>query len=115
MGLDVHPWLAPHLALAVPVKAFEYMAAGCALVSSHLPEFERLLEPQDRAQVAIAHGDDPATYARVILDLLADAVVLDARAAHLRRRVAERYSWVHEEGALRALYLAVVAAGEVRG
>ena len=43
IGLDVHPVLYPHLRCAVPVKVFEYMAAGCNVVTSYLPELDGLL------------------------------------------------------------------------
>jgi glycosyltransferase involved in cell wall biosynthesis len=109
IGLDVHPWLLPHLALAVPVKNFEYMACGCALLSSHLPEFERLLEAEDLAAVEIVHGDDPSTYARQALALLARPDELARRSARLREQLPKRYTWEHERQKLLDLFLAVAA------
>jgi len=35
IGMNVHPVLYPHLRCAVPVKVFEYMAAGCNVVTSY--------------------------------------------------------------------------------
>lgn len=95
IGLDIHPWLLPHLALAVPVKAFEYMACGCALVTSHLPEFEALLASPERDRVAVVNGDDPKRYAGVVADLLADPVGLDARSMALQNAMSA-YTWDRE-------------------
>ncbi len=104
IGVDIHPWLLPHLALAVPVKVFEYMACGCAVVTSHLPEFERLLEPEDLARITVVHGDDPSAYARAVVGLLQRHADLDETGRALQRRVAERYTWDRERERLVRLF-----------
>lgn len=116
VGVDVHPWLLPHLAVAVPVKIFEYMACGCAVVTSRLPEFERLLDPEDLALLRVVEGDDPVRYARTLETLLGDREALDATARALRRRVAERYTWDRESGKLVDLFARLSARpGSRRG
>ncbi len=114
VGVDVHPWLLPHLAVAVPVKVFEYMACGCAVVTSHLPEFERLLDPEDLALVRVVCGHDPVAYAQAVAQLLADPEALDHMARTLQRRVAERYTWDCERGKLVDLFGRLAARTEPR-
>ncbi len=114
VGVDVHPWLLPHLAVAVPVKIFEYMACGCAVVTSRLPEFERLLDPDDLALFRVVEGDDPVVYARTLDGLLGDREALDATARALQRRVAERYTWDRESGKLADLFARLSAQPDSR-
>lgn len=114
VGVDVHPWLLPHLAVAVPVKVFEYMACGCAVVTSCLPEFERLLDPADRALLRVVQGDDPAAFARTIADLLDDPAALEDTGDVLRRRLAERYTWDREREKLLDLFARVSTHPETR-
>lgn len=109
VGVDIHPWLLPHLALAVPVKIFEYMACGCAVVTSHLPEFERLMAPEDLGRIAVIQGDDPTAYARAVAGLLGRPADLDETAQSLRRRLSERYTWDREREKLVELFARVSA------
>src|SRR6266542_239460 len=43
VGIDVHPWLQPHLEPALAVKICEYMACGSAVVASSMPVLEDIL------------------------------------------------------------------------
>lgn len=77
-------------AFTSPIKLFEYMAAGCALVVSDLPALRELLDPEDA--VWFAPGDAAG---------LADAIRLLAedpqRAQRLGARVRDKargYTWV---------------------
>ena len=55
VGIDVHPWMSPHLRPALAVKVCEYMAAGCAVVASPMPVLEEILsrppEPPDGIEI----------------------------------------------------------------
>ncbi len=97
VGVSVHPWLTPHLALAVPVKIFEYMACGCAVVSSRMPELERLLQPEDRDRITVVDGAEEADWIDAIDGWLADPGRIDRQAGALRQVLPERYSWRSEE------------------
>jgi glycosyltransferase involved in cell wall biosynthesis len=65
VGLDVHPWIGPHLEVAVPVKVCEYMASGCGVVSSSMPILDRILRDagRDAEAATIIRGGEPAEYA----------------------------------------------------
>lgn len=108
VGVSVHPWLTPHLALAVPVKLFEYMACGCAIVTSHMPEFERLLHPEDRASLAVVGGEDVDGWVRAIEAWLDRPERADAAALTLRAHLANRYSWRAEEPKLLEMFQRVL-------
>ena len=68
VGLDVHPWLSPHLLPAFAVKVCEYMACGCAVVASAMPVLDGLLarsglEPSSMIRI---EGGEPEDYARAV-------------------------------------------------
>ncbi len=104
VGVSVHPWLTPHLELAVPVKVFEYMACGCAVVCSRMPELDRLLRPRDRRRIAVVDGADEEAWLATIEEQLEDPDRIDRHAARLRAGLAERYGWSGEEGKLLAFF-----------
>lgn len=104
LGVNAHPWLHPHLAVAVPVKVFEYFACGCGLVTSHLPELEGLLLDEDVERIAIVHGADAGRYGDAIADALDDPVALDRNARELQDGVLENYSWERERERLWAFF-----------
>jgi glycosyltransferase involved in cell wall biosynthesis len=72
VGLDVHPWLGPHLAVALAVKVCEYMAASCAVVASGMPVLNHLLADAqaDERSITIIHGGTPADYAQAVARMI---------------------------------------------
>jgi len=79
----------PDSAFTSPIKLFEYMAAGCALVVSDLPALREVLDPEDALWVA---PGDPAGLADAIRALAGDP----DRARRLGARVREKarlYTW----------------------
>jgi glycosyltransferase involved in cell wall biosynthesis len=97
IGIDVHPILYPHLLCAVPVKVFEYMANGSAVVTSYLPELHRLLGPEGAAHVVTVTEPQPAAYAAELDRLLADPARLEETQSALLGLVQERWNWSAEE------------------
>jgi glycosyltransferase involved in cell wall biosynthesis len=85
---------------ALPVKLFEYMAAGIPFVASDFPLWRELadgcglfVDPRDPQAIAAAMGR-----------LLADPDEAARLGARGRELVEERYNWEQESGQLLALY-----------
>jgi glycosyltransferase involved in cell wall biosynthesis len=79
----------PDSAFTSPIKLFEYMAAGCAIVVSDLPALREVLDPEDALWVA---PGDTAGLAKAIRALADDP----ERARRLGARVREKargYTW----------------------
>jgi glycosyltransferase involved in cell wall biosynthesis len=96
----------------VPMKLFEYLAAGVPAVASDLPGTRELLAGSDAA-ILVPPGDHQA-FADALADLLRDP----ARAAALARRgraaVEERFHWEREERTLLRVYAGLPCRAGVR-
>jgi glycosyltransferase involved in cell wall biosynthesis len=73
-----------------PMKMFEYMAAGGAILTSDLPVLREVL---DESSAVFCPPDDARAWASALGGLLADEKRRQALGQHARR-LAERYSWV---------------------
>lgn len=91
----------PNYLVALPVKMFEYMAAGLPVVASNIPLWMQIVETH-RCGVGV-DPTDSAAIARAVLGLLDDP---DRAAMGLRGReaVLKHYHWQHESTLLLALY-----------
>jgi glycosyltransferase involved in cell wall biosynthesis len=90
-----------------PLKLFEYMAAGRAIVASDLPSIREVLrDGEDALLVAPA---DPAAIAVAIRRLLGDRVLAErlARSAHVR---SAEFTWAKRAERLEALFAEIAAA-----
>ena len=98
IGLDVHPWFDAHLKVALPVKVCEYMAAGCAVVTSSMPVLKSVLRESgaDDQTVAVIDGGEPGDYAREALRLI-EAMDAGADPGRRSRKLAERYMSFNSE------------------
>ncbi|MBV9212121.1 MAG: glycosyltransferase family 4 protein, partial [Actinobacteria bacterium] len=110
VGVNVHPFLHPHLQVAVPVKVFEYMAAGCGVVTSWLPELHRLLAPETASLITTLRDEEAGAYGRALAACLDDPARLDEVSPRLREDVRDRYSWESQAGKLVDLYDELLAA-----
>ncbi|HEY3416031.1 MAG TPA: glycosyltransferase [Armatimonadota bacterium] len=93
IGLDVHPVLYPHLRCAVPVKVFEYMAAGCNIVTSYLPELHRLLGDDGAEHVVTMYTPDPGHFVEEICRLLDSPESLERHQTALMQLISRRLNW----------------------
>jgi glycosyltransferase involved in cell wall biosynthesis len=107
VGLDVHPWLGPHLEVALAVKVCEYMAAGCAVVASTMPVLNQLLVQAgaDSDSISIIEGGEPLEYARTVLRLVESIEHGDDPGARLRALAFQHLRWENEAVKIAQLYL----------
>ena len=98
VGLDVHPWLGPHLKVAVPVKVCEYMAAGCAVVSSYMPVLSQILNEAGVGSegIQIIDGGEPVDYARAAVQLVETIDKGADPGAKLRKSALSHMVWEKE-------------------
>jgi glycosyltransferase involved in cell wall biosynthesis len=107
IGLDVHPWLAPHLEVAVPVKVCEYMASGCAVVCSSMPVLAQILTAAkvDPDTLTVIDGGDPIEYARAAARLVDAINAGKDPGAKLQKLAIDHMTWEGEAKKIAGLYL----------
>ena len=76
-------------AFTSPIKLFEYMAAGCAIVASDLPAIREILSADEAAW---ARPGDPAGLAKAIESLVSNPAKA-SEMAHRVRDKARQFSW----------------------
>lgn len=91
-----------------PLKLFEYMSNGCALVVSDLPVFHEVLEPDDAFWFI---SGDPVSLAGAIQTALSDPIEMARRAQKAGLKVYQ-YSWT--ERAAKILRLLAAAESSMR-
>jgi hypothetical protein len=95
----------PNYVDALPIKLFEYMAAGMPVVASDFPVWRAIVD--DAGCGLMVDPQNPAAIAAAIRELLSD----DERAAEMgakgRQAVLNKYSWAAEAEKLKALYQAL--------
>jgi len=85
------PWTEHFAYYASPIKLFEYMAAGCAVVATDLPSTREIVTEGETA--LLVPPSDPAALGAALARLEADPA-LRARLGESARRLAfERYTW----------------------
>lgn len=107
VGLDVHPWLGPHLKVALPVKVCEYMAVGCAVVSSYMPVLQHILDQAEIGadDICIIDGGAPIDYAHAAVQLVERIDNGENPGARLRKSAIEHMVWEKEADKIGQLYL----------
>ena len=106
IGLDVHPWLGPHLEVAVPVKVCEYMAAGCAVVTSYMPVLKKVLEEAGVGSndLRVIDGGNPSDYAQAVVRMLGMIENGADPGARLRKAALGHLVWEKEAVKIAELY-----------
>ena len=107
VGLNVHPWLQRHLIVALPVKVCEYMAAGCAVVSSTLPVLDQVLVEAGigSRDMTLVSGGEPREYAAAVGFWLGAISAGANPGATLRERALASMTWEAEAEGIARLYL----------
>jgi len=92
----------PNYAEALPVKMFEYMAAGLAVVTNCIPLWKRIVDEHE-CGVAV-DTTDALTFCSTVEALLAHEDRVLRYGQNGRRAVEEKLNWSNEERTLLSLY-----------
>lgn len=87
---------------ALPVKMFEYMAAGVPVIASHFPLWREIIENNDCG--LCVDPLDPAAIAKAIDYLATDPQEAERMGRNGQRAVRDKYNWDIEEVKLLAFY-----------
>lgn len=98
--VTLHP--APNYLEALPVKMFEYMAAGLPVVASDFPLWRSIVE-ESKCGVCV-DPLSPKSIAQAIDYLIQNPDVAEQMGRNGRQAVREKYNWFNEEKALIELY-----------
>jgi glycosyltransferase involved in cell wall biosynthesis len=102
----------PKFRTNLPMKLFEYLAAGVPAVTSDLPPVRRLLDGSDAARL-VPPGDH-AAFGTALADLLRHPAEAAELARRGRQAVRERFHWEGEETRLVRLYAALLCGPGLR-
>jgi glycosyltransferase involved in cell wall biosynthesis len=86
-----------------PLKLFEYMAAGKAIIATAVDQTAEVIRDGETGLLTPA-GDAPAL-ARALLTLLGDPAERDRLGTNARRRALAQHSWEHYTRSLEAIYV----------
>lgn len=102
VGFNYHP-MERRFLVAIPMKVYEYMAAGVAVVTTRFPELEQQLV--DGRDVVFVDGDDQEAYAAAVVRLLENTAERERIANNGRSRINADINWEASEAPkLLALY-----------
>jgi glycosyltransferase involved in cell wall biosynthesis len=106
IGFNYHP-MQRRFQVALPMKVYEYMACGIAVVCSKFPE---LAEQVKTDEIVLVEGDEPSDYADAILALLEAPDRLESIAQAGQAAIRNRLNWENSEMAkLIAMYQDLLA------
>ena len=77
-----------------PLKMFDYLASGLAVVASPHPQMEIVLREAGQSDQVVPHGDADAL-AAVLLRLAADPSLLRQPQKQARSTLVQKYTWEH--------------------
>lgn len=92
---------------SIPVKMFEYMAAGIPVIASDFPYWRKLLDGVDCA--LFVDPNDPREIAEAIQWIISNPEQAKAMGELGKKAVQEKYNWQHEEQKLLKIYKEILA------
>lgn len=98
--LTLHP--DPSYMVALPVKLFEYMAAGIPVVASGFPAWKEIIEKNNCG--LCVNPLDPEAIAGALRSLLENPGLAENMGINGKKAVDDRYNWKHEEEKLLEIY-----------
>lgn len=87
---------------SIPVKMFEYMAAGIPVIASDFPYWRKLIEKEDCA--LFVDPTDPQAIGKAITELVMDKQKSFEMGENGRNAVAKKFNWDMEEAKLLSIY-----------
>lgn len=90
-----------------PIKLFEYMGAGCAIVASDLPSIREIIGPDD---AILVHPQSPKQLAEAIRYLTSNPHIAASMGMRLRSR-AEDFTWERRASRLIGMLRQTIANG----
>ncbi len=106
VGFNYHP-MKPRFKVAIPMKVYEYIAAGLPVVSSSFPELESQFR---QGEVLLVKGDNQTDYAHAVLKLLESKNLQERMSAIAYKKILEELNWeAASEPKLIALYQHLLA------
>lgn len=107
IGLDIHPFETVNLKVAVPVKIFEYMACGAAVITSTMPVLDELISRAGAgaASITCIKAGTPDTFADAIVATLRRMEEGDDPGSRLQAMAQKHYVWEKEASKLARFYL----------
>lgn len=103
--VTLHP--TPSYKEAYPIKMFEYMAAGCAVLASDFPLYKLLLQEETCGR--FVDPEDVQEIAQAINDFISNSTQTLAMGQAARKRFENQYNWQQEALKLRDFYLDIHA------
>jgi glycosyltransferase involved in cell wall biosynthesis len=97
---------ASHGGTGTPLKLFEYMAAGKAIIATALNEATELI--QDGHNGRLVEAGDINGFAEAMLTLINDPMERDRLCQNARRQAVEQYSWEEYTRRLEEIYLDIL-------
>lgn len=91
IGFNYHP-MQPRFQVAIPMKVYEYMAAGLPVVTSKFPELADQLQEHE---AVLVDGDDQDQYAQAILELLDNEDLRRKISIAAHQRLLTDLNWEH--------------------